>query len=456
MRTLGIDSAGWLRSREWATRVAGGFAVVALVAACAVKAPAPQTAPAPTPPRPTPVDAQALARAKNCLACHAVSQRVVGPAFSVVARAQQGNPNALAQMEQRIRAGSVNVWGPVPMPAMPTVSREEAHVLAQWVMTLSSAPLPPVAPAPAVPLAAASAPAAATPARPPVRDPVFDKLALGGVRPGMTRQQAVAALKVDNPRLLIFEAYTTVGMGMLWTGAAVKPDHSGFFSRLIAVAPDDPVFARAGGHENYKSSAYFGVASCYVGPVSKPGRKESVVLVVDFSPSLADPRVVLIRESRHYCRGAVPSDRDVIADLYRKYPMATSATFGLNDKGTRIGPDPSVSRYFAFIEWRAGGPTLRVLDERYGTGDADAGLARNAMGHAGGGLVLHAEIGIGFPSEVEYLTTLLWNEDAMTDHGKRQGLLLTRMDQADVMVGDVNDPKKRERVDMRDVERPMR
>jgi hypothetical protein len=276
----------------------------------------------------------------------------------------------------------------------------------------------------------------------------------------MTRQQAVSALKADNPRLLIFDAYTTMGMGMLWTGAAVKPDHSGFFSRLIAVLPDDPVFGSTGRHdkndESYKSSAYFGVASCKAPGGVKPSRKESVVLVVDFSPSLADPRVVLVRESRAFCRGAVPSDRDVIADLYRKYPMATSSLYGLNDKGNRISPDPSAFRYYAFIEWRAGGPTLRVFDEHFGNGNADDGLARNAMGHAGGGLVLHAEIGIGFPSEVEHVTTLLWNEDAMTDRGKRQGLLLMRMDQADVMVGDVNDPKKRERVDMRGIERPPR
>ena len=77
----------------------------------------------------------ALAKSKNCMACHAVGKKIVGPAFNDIAHKYQGNAQAAATLAQHIRQGSRGVWGPVPMPANNHVTPEQALTLAQWVLS---------------------------------------------------------------------------------------------------------------------------------------------------------------------------------------------------------------------------------------------------------------------------------------------------------------------------------
>ena len=84
--------------------------------------------------RPAPTDA-ALAQAKNCLGCHALDRKVVGPAFKDVAAKYAGDTGAAARLANKIRAGGSGVWGPVPMPANGQVSETEAAQLAVWVLS---------------------------------------------------------------------------------------------------------------------------------------------------------------------------------------------------------------------------------------------------------------------------------------------------------------------------------
>ena len=77
-----------------------------------------------------------LAQAKNCLACHAVDHKVVGPAYKDVAAKYAGDKGAVDKLAQKIIKGGSGVWGPVPMPANPQVSEAEAKKLAAWVLTL--------------------------------------------------------------------------------------------------------------------------------------------------------------------------------------------------------------------------------------------------------------------------------------------------------------------------------
>lgn len=79
---------------------------------------------------------EALAKSKNCMACHSVDKKVVGPAYKDVAKKFAGNKDAVATLTTAIMKGSKGVWGPVPMPANPQVSEAEATKLATWVMSL--------------------------------------------------------------------------------------------------------------------------------------------------------------------------------------------------------------------------------------------------------------------------------------------------------------------------------
>ena len=85
----------------------------------------------------TPVLAdQALATAKNCLACHATDKKLVGPSYKDVAAKYAGDKSAVDKLASKIQKGGAGVWGPVPMPANPQVSDAEAKKLAAWVLTI--------------------------------------------------------------------------------------------------------------------------------------------------------------------------------------------------------------------------------------------------------------------------------------------------------------------------------
>ncbi|RXZ33238.1 cytochrome C' [Oxalobacteraceae bacterium CAVE-383] len=77
-----------------------------------------------------------LARSKNCMACHSIGNKVVGPAFKDVARRYAGQPDIDKKLAEKIMKGGSGAWGVVSMPANPQVSPAEAQALAQWILTL--------------------------------------------------------------------------------------------------------------------------------------------------------------------------------------------------------------------------------------------------------------------------------------------------------------------------------
>ena len=77
---------------------------------------------------------EALAKSKNCMACHSVANKIVGPAYKDVAKKYAGDKTAADKLAAKIVKGGSGVWGAVPMPANPQVSEAEAKKLAAWVL----------------------------------------------------------------------------------------------------------------------------------------------------------------------------------------------------------------------------------------------------------------------------------------------------------------------------------
>lgn len=77
-----------------------------------------------------------LAKAKNCMGCHALDRKLVGPAYKDVAAKYAQDKNAYKALAVKIQKGGAGVWGPVPMPANGQVSAAEAETLAKWVLTV--------------------------------------------------------------------------------------------------------------------------------------------------------------------------------------------------------------------------------------------------------------------------------------------------------------------------------
>ncbi len=83
-----------------------------------------------------PAFAQAdLAQKKNCMACHAVDKKLVGPAYKEVAAKYAGQKDAVDKLAQKVVKGGSGSWGAVPMPANPQVTEAEAKQLVGWILT---------------------------------------------------------------------------------------------------------------------------------------------------------------------------------------------------------------------------------------------------------------------------------------------------------------------------------
>ena len=78
---------------------------------------------------------EALAKAKNCMTCHQIATKVVGPAYKDVAKKYAGDKAAEGKLAEKIQKGGSGAWGTVPMPPN-NVTPDEAKKLAHWVLSL--------------------------------------------------------------------------------------------------------------------------------------------------------------------------------------------------------------------------------------------------------------------------------------------------------------------------------
>ena len=85
----------------------------------------------------TPAAAQEeLAKKHNCLVCHQVDKKVVGPAYKDVAAKYANDKTAEAKLFDKVKKGGVGVWGQVPMPPNATVPDADIKALVKWILSL--------------------------------------------------------------------------------------------------------------------------------------------------------------------------------------------------------------------------------------------------------------------------------------------------------------------------------
>lgn len=75
-----------------------------------------------------------LIAASDCLACHKVDEKVVGPSYKEVAA--KYTEKDVAMLTEKIIKGGQGVWGEVPMTPHPTVSSEDATEMVNYILTL--------------------------------------------------------------------------------------------------------------------------------------------------------------------------------------------------------------------------------------------------------------------------------------------------------------------------------
>jgi cytochrome c len=75
---------------------------------------------------------QALARKLNCLTCHGIDNKVVGPGLREVSKKYATRNDAADYLARKIASGGSGIWGTVPMPPQ-SVPAADAKALAQWI-----------------------------------------------------------------------------------------------------------------------------------------------------------------------------------------------------------------------------------------------------------------------------------------------------------------------------------
>ncbi|HKE91890.1 MAG TPA: c-type cytochrome, partial [Gemmatimonadales bacterium] len=92
--------------------------------------------------------------AGDCLSCHQVNRKSLGPMYVDVARRYHGDTTATARLMRKIREGGSGVWGKVAMAAHPALTDEQLRAMLAYIMSLAE----PTAIPPALPVRGAYTP----------------------------------------------------------------------------------------------------------------------------------------------------------------------------------------------------------------------------------------------------------------------------------------------------------
>ncbi|MEP7002652.1 MAG: PQQ-dependent sugar dehydrogenase, partial [bacterium] len=82
--------------------------------------------------------AHAIIARNDCMSCHRLDTRLVGPAFTEVAERYAGQ-DVVDKLAMKIITGGKGVWGEAVMPPHPSLSTVDASTLAQYVLSVSNA-----------------------------------------------------------------------------------------------------------------------------------------------------------------------------------------------------------------------------------------------------------------------------------------------------------------------------
>ncbi len=84
------------------------------------------------------LNAKGLVQKNNCLTCHSLDKKLVGPSYEDIAQKYKGNPNAYEMLSKSIAEGGVGKWGNIPMPPQPTLNQPEITQIIDYILEINS------------------------------------------------------------------------------------------------------------------------------------------------------------------------------------------------------------------------------------------------------------------------------------------------------------------------------
>ena len=84
-------------------------------------------------------DMPELAKKNDCVNCHAINERIVGPAWMEVSRKYRGDPMAEEKLLVRVSMGSSGFFGLIHMPANDPDGKKQAEIkeLVRFILALA-------------------------------------------------------------------------------------------------------------------------------------------------------------------------------------------------------------------------------------------------------------------------------------------------------------------------------
>ena len=79
---------------------------------------------------------EAMAKKYNCLACHQLDKKSVGPAYKDIAKKYKGQASMDVKLAEKVKKGGQGVWGPVPMPPNAAVPDADIKKLVDWILKM--------------------------------------------------------------------------------------------------------------------------------------------------------------------------------------------------------------------------------------------------------------------------------------------------------------------------------
>jgi cytochrome c len=83
-------------------------------------------------------EGKALLSKSDCLACHKVDQKLVGPAYMDVAKKYPNTAASVTQLSTKVLSGGSGVWGQVAMAPHPTLPAADAKKMVQYILSLNA------------------------------------------------------------------------------------------------------------------------------------------------------------------------------------------------------------------------------------------------------------------------------------------------------------------------------
>jgi len=77
-----------------------------------------------------------LMKQSDCFNCHAMEKKIVGPTLLEIADKYRGQEGAMDVSADRVLKGSAGVWGEIPMLPHPQHTKDEIHMMVEWIFSL--------------------------------------------------------------------------------------------------------------------------------------------------------------------------------------------------------------------------------------------------------------------------------------------------------------------------------